>query len=878
MLRWFLKFFTISFFIIGLSIPAITFMGFTGTYLYMAPDLPNTQELAGAKLQMPLHIYSMDGQLMGVYGSKHRQTVEYNEVPEQLLQAFLAAEDDRFFEHKGVDAKGLGRAILSYVDKSRPQSGGSTITMQLAKIFFLSQEKTVLRKLKQIFLAWNIEQHHSKEEIFQLYLNKIFLGKRAYGVATAAKTYYGKSLDMLSLPQYAMIAGLPKAPSENNPISNPENAKIRRDWILKRMYQLGFIDYVNLLNAQEQPITAKLHKNNRHQIDESFAYPAEMARQEAFKKYGEALYTDGYTIYTSINTGLQKFAEQSIITGLNEYDKRHGYRGAERNISDPGKWSNELDNMKVIHGLRPAIVTSLQSKSVDIKLQNGKYAKLKWSQGIKQTRRYISEDKISGYPNRVSDLFKVGDVIRVAKKNGEWYLRQIPKAQAAIVAMAPQNGHILALYGGFHFNASKFNRAAQAKRQPGSTLKPLIYAAAMELDGFTPASVIKDEPKEFLTARGKWKPMNASGRFYGPTRLRKALYYSRNIVTISLLETVGIRDFINYLGRFGFDTAKLPYDLSLALGSNSMTPLEVTNNYSDIANGGYHVTPTLITRIDKHDKAVYYANAPVSCFTCTNYYSQFEVLAKRQFEQQPTTQTTFLDSISFPAAKQAPRAMDDRVNYIVNDILKDVIREGTAKDALELEREDLAGKTGTTNGPVDAWFAGYHPDLAVTTWLGFDRNEKLGKKEFGGSAALPIWMDFMENALEGVPEKKLPEPIGISRVNINPHSGKVLTHKTANSLVELFRTEKIEYPKESIAMQEIMNEFSDIQINIPIFDTRTQEFIDTEDTSGNKKRKNKKNIKETEVEIIDTRDISTLNNTLNEASQVLDTEIIRDSF
>lgn len=793
-MSFFPKFFAFSVYTV-LSIFAGSLLLISSAYLYLAPKLPSVDSLRDIQLQTPLRIYSADGELMGEFGEKRRTPVNYQDVPDQFIQALLAAEDNRFHQHHGVDIKGLLRAVSQLLTTGRKQTGGSTITMQVARNFFLSKEKTFSRKINEIFLALQIERELSKEQILELYVNKIYLGHRAYGIQAAAQVYYGTSIDQLELAQLAMIAGLPKAPSSFNPITNPARALIRRNWILDRMLSLGSIDQLTHTQAINSLLSAKRH-NLR--IGLQAPYIAEMVRKEMVTRYGKRAYTDGYQVITTVSSHLQKRAQQAVIDGLLTYDQRHGYRGANNNYADkPESWSKTLKSTTKLAGLEPAIVSAIEEKTLTAILSNEEAIEVSWEDGFKSVRPYITQSRRGPAPKSVNDFLSIGDLIWLNKtKAGQWQFIQIPKAQAALVSLSPQDGGIIALVGGFDFQQSKFNRAVQATRQPGSNFKPLIYSAALE-NNFTAATLINDAPVVFddSSLEGTWRPANDSGKFYGPTRLRKALYKSRNLVSIRLLRELGIDKATDYISRFGFDKKKLPHDLSLALGSHALTPLQVATVYATFANGGYKVEPYLIDKIMNSQHNTLFEATPLTvCDKCEIAESlqtpKNSVLNDIDEEEQESAN---IEEILATGDKtinpQAPRIMEERVAYIMDNILKDVIKKGTGRRAKVLKRNDIAGKTGTTNGPTDAWFSGYQHSVVTTTWLGFDRNQRLGRREYGGSAALPIWIDYMREALADIPPYVRQQPEGIVTVLIDPKTGKRAGPNHKDAIFEIFRKE-----------------------------------------------------------------------------------------
>ena len=585
-------------------------------YLYLSPKLPSVETLKTVKLQTPLRVYSQDMKLIGEFGEKRRTPINFNAIPPLFVKAVLSAEDDGFYSHIGVDFKGLARAALELVTTGHIQTGGSTITMQLARNFFLSREQSFIRKFNEILLALRIEDELSKDEILALYANKIYLGNRSYGVEAAAMTYYGMSISELSLAQMAMVAGLPKAPSSFNPIINPQRALTRRNWILGRMYKLGHIDRTTLEMARSQPITAKYHGSLK---DYDAPYIAEIARQAAVNLLGTETYTSGYSVFTTIDSRLQSYADQALTNGLLSYDWRHGYRGPEAHFDNPAQWSAALSNTLPGQGLEPAIVTSVEESSITLQTRDTPNISLNTEGSLKGLRRYISEDKRSAPIKDLSTVFSTGDLIRINKAaNGEWQLTQTPDAQAALVSLNPDTGAIKAMSGGLNFYQSPFNRVTQAQRQPGSNFKPFIYSAALE-KAMTPASMVNDAPLTFHdeNIETQWRPVNSSGKFYGPTRLRQALYLSRNLVSIRVLQSTGITYAINAASKFGFNPEQLPHDLSLALGSHAVTPLAIAGGYATFANGGYKIEPYVIESItDNEGQPVFQAINPIVCRDC----------------------------------------------------------------------------------------------------------------------------------------------------------------------------------------------------------------------------------------------------------------------
>lgn len=755
------------------------------TVLYLTPGLPSADQLRDVHLQVPLKIYSHDGHLIGEFGEQRRTPVSFDQIPTHFVHAILAAEDDRFFSHQGVDLMGLLRAASQILTTGGIQSGGSTITMQVARNFFLTLDQTFTRKFNEILLALQIEHELTKEEILELYANKMFLGKRAYGIQAAAQVYYGKNIDELSLAQLAMIAGTYQLPSAVNPINNPRRAVDRRNWILGRMLLLGYIDQATHDAAVAEPDVASDHGTV---VELNAPYVSEMVRQEMLDRFGSAAYEDGYEVYTTIDIDMQRSAADSVREGLLTYDQSHGYRGPERRMAE-SVWTDTeaslelLNRTPVYGGLEPALVTSVGEQSITVLMRDGQEIEIGWDQGLSTLIRYRTQSWQDQFSS-IDQIASAGDLIRLDQQNGEWHFSQLPEVQGSIVALDPSNGAIRALTGGFDYYQSNFNRVVNSRRQPGSNLKPFLYATALE-HGYTPASVINDGAIVFEDAALEdiWRPENDSGRFYGPTRFREALYFSRNLVSIRILRSIGVGEAREGIMRFGFEDEDLPYNLTLALGSGGLAPLKLASAYSVFANGGYRVEPHLIDHIlDIEGQVVYQSNAPSVCHMCTD-----EELEQQQLDTLAEVEET--DDLEWELPNTAPRVIDPRVAYITDDILKDVIKLGTGRRALVLGREDIAGKTGTTNGPRDAWFSGYSPHLVATVWVGFDDNSLLGSGEFGGTAALPIWINFMRDALADKPEYIFPQPPGIITARINLDTGERALPNDTNADFEMFLRE-----------------------------------------------------------------------------------------
>ncbi|MFW1983952.1 penicillin-binding protein PBP1a [Acinetobacter guillouiae] len=721
-------------------------MGFYGMYLYIAPSLPEMSSLKKAPLLKPLQVYSADNQLIAEYGGKLSVPVEYKQIPPHFIHAFLAAEDSSFFEHSGISFKGLGRAVSESVTGSNVQTGGSTITMQVAKNYYLSPERTLKRKLTEVFLARKIEQNLSKEEILSLYVNKIFLGKNAYGIAAAAKIYYDKSLDQLSVAQMAMIAGLPKAPSKYNPVVNPERALERRNWILGRMLQLGYLKQAEYEKAVAEPINLSMPDRG---LSNRFPYVGEMVRSELVEKFSEQAIDSGYKVYTTVNSKRQQYAEDAVQKGLEDYDRRHGWRGAEAH-------DKPLKEFIAYANTYPAEVIKVGSNSFDAKMQDGSTVTVPWS-GMSWARKYINANAVGGAPSRASQIVSVKDIIRLRPNENKtaWSLVQTPKAQGQLIAINPNDGSIEAVVGGYNFYQSKFNRAIQGWRQPGSTIKPFVYALALER-GMTPYTMVNDSP---ITI-GRWSPRNSDGRYLGMIPLRRALYLSRNTVSVRLLQSVGVERARQLLMDFGLQEDQIPRNFTIALGTPQVLPVQMATGYAAIANGGYRIQPHFISRIeDAYGKTIYEAAPEYACIPCIN---QKETVADTQAitpdDEVIEGANLTVDEVQTPLSKeeqskyrQAQRILKSQSAFDMANILRDVIVHGTGRAALKIGRDDIGGKTGTTNDAKDAWFAGFNGKLVAIAWVGFDQPSTLGRREFGGIAALPVWTGFMGKALKDTP-------------------------------------------------------------------------------------------------------------------------------
>lgn len=709
----------------GLLLSAVLLVIFVVSIAY--PQLPSLDTLTEYRPKMPLRIFTSDNVLIGEFGEERRNVVRINDIPDIMKKAVLAIEDERFYEHRGVDYVGIARAALNNLTSSRRQ-GASTITQQVARNFFLSSEQTYKRKLYEVLLAWKIEQHLSKDEILEIYMNQIYLGQRAFGFSSAAQIYYGKFLSDITLAEAAMLAGLPKAPSTFNPVVNPKRAKIRQQYILKRMHDLGYISTAQYETAREEKIKIKQHSSGFSLRAE---YAAEMARQLVYAQFKEEAYTRGLNVYTTIIKADQEAAYAALRRGILDYDRRQGYRGPESFMDLPTnkeEADNAIDSKLAEHpgsdGIIAAIVLNASPKSVKAIIATGEEITISGAE-LRFAANALNE---KAAPNR---RIRPGAVIRVVKEGEKWAITQLPEVEAAFVALNTYDGAIRSLVGGFDFNRNKFNNVTQAWRQPGSAFKPFIYSAALE-KGLSPATIVNDAPITFdasQTGGRAWEPKNYDGTYQGPMTMRTGLARSKNSVSIRILHNIGSQYGQEFATRFGFDPDKNPPYLTLALGAGATTPLQLASAYSVFANGGYKVNPFLISKItDANGNLISQANPPDT------------------------------------ADNEMSRVIDERNAFITDSMLKEVVRRGTATRAQSLERPDIAGKTGTTNDSIDAWFAGYHPQIAAVAWMGFSQPRNLGSRETGGGLALPIWMGYMQTALKGVPLVERTMPPGVAQV------------------------------------------------------------------------------------------------------------------
>jgi len=835
----------------GISLGILAAIGVGYLYYTIAPDLPDVQQLREVQLQMPLRIFTADGDLIAEYGEKRREPVQISQVPESLKNAIIAAEDQTFYSHPGVAWQGLARAAFHLIKTGRKGPGGSTITMQVARNFFLSNEVTYDRKIREIFLSFKIENELDKDEILELYVNKIYLGNRSYGFAAASRVYYGKSITELEVVESAMLAGLPKAPSRYNPVVNPERALLRRDYVLGRMLALDMIDQSTHDNARATGVSATMH----YAKPEAEAhYVGEMARSRVEQLFGENWANAGYNVFTSIRSNAQRSANVSLRNALYEYERRHGYRGPiaqlETNtLAERGLLLEALGELGTPGDLVPAAVMSIQDNTATVMAVSGGEYTLPF-EDIEWARERLTIDQMGDEITSVDQVLAVGDVIALQlREDGTVRFVQEPGVEGAFIAIEPASGEITALVGGYDYYRSKFNRATQARRQPGSTFKPFIYSAALNA-GDTPATIYNDAPVVFHddALEGEWRPSNYSGRFFGPTRLREALVKSRNLVSVRVLREIGIPYAVDYSQRFGFAEENLPPDLSLSLGSATVTPIELSSAFSVFANGGYKVPPHFIERVeDPRGNVLYSTPKVVLCDDCDPGFVnplQAEMDAETADPAEPeqgaavaadaalaalmdedaTAEESAAASVELKKVLldtvDAPRVIDARNAYIMTSMMREVIQRGTARRAGEaMKRSDLAGKTGTTNNQLDAWFVGYNSDVVAVAWIGSDGLDPLGRGEAGGVAALPMWTEFMSNTITGTPETELTEPEGIKRVRIDRNTGEPAAGD--NTVFELFMEENMP-DEESIQRAEAIENQSPGAVAAPVQKSRKE--------------------------------------------------------
>ncbi len=787
--------------ILALAAGCVTLVTLLGAYallcsfVYLFPSLPSPQAMRSVEFQVPLRIYTRTGGLIAQIGEQRRIPATYDQIPDVLKHAFLAAEDDRFFEHHGIDYVGVVRAVLVDFVSGHKTQGASTITMQAARNMFLTLDKTYRRKLQETFVTYEMEHEFSKEEIFGLYMNVIFFGQRAYGVAAAAEAFFGKPLDQLTVAEAATIAGVPKAPSLYNPIVNPQLAIGRRAYVLRRMRELGYIDAAAAEAANKEPMQARTHAPL---YDVEAPYIAEMARLQVRQQFGVAAETAGYKVYTTIDGRLQDAANRAVRVGLIEYDRRHGWRGPMGHVNvTAGAGPEQLDELVDEYGsvgnLLPAVVVSVEQHTARVYVRSRGFASIDWD-GLSWARKAVSDETTGPPPKVAADVIGRGDVVYVVSSGGIAQLAQVPEAQSALVALDPEDGAVAALVGGFDYFTNKYNRAVQARRLPGSGFKPFLYSGALE-DGFTPASVLLDAPVvlEGDGLESSWRPENHTHQFGGPTRLREALVHSRNLVSIRLLREMGIPYATDYVTRFGFDKRTLPQNLTLALGTVQATPLEVAAGYAVFANGGFRVLPYFVDRIENAAGEVVWSAKPrLACEPCEHPAdAETQVPMAAPADPLQTADAIRGGPDTLPADQVAPRVISAQNAWLMTDMMADVIKRGTGVRARSLGRTDLAGKTGTTNKAMDTWFNGFTPHLVATVWVGFDQERPLGESEEGARTALPIWIHFMHEALKGVPEEHRPMPDGLVTLRISAQTGALVSAENPDGMMETFMADHL---------------------------------------------------------------------------------------
>ncbi len=769
---------------------------FVCSYVYLSSSLPSPQAMRSVEFQVPLRIYTSSGGLIAQIGEQRRIPATYEQIPTVVKHAFLAAEDDRFFEHHGIDYLGVVRAVLVDAISGHKTQGASTITMQAARNMFLTLDKTYRRKLQETFVTYEMEHEFSKQEIFGLYMNVIFFGQRAYGVAAAAETFFGKPLEQLTVAEAATIAGVPKAPSLYNPIVNPQLATARRSYVLRRMRELGFIDAATAEAANKEPMQARTHAP-LYEVEAP--YVAEMARLQVRQQFGAAAETAGYKVFTTIDGRLQAAANRAVRIGLIEYDRRHGWRGPVGHAdvaaqSAPEQLDEIVDEYSTVGILVPAVVVAIAERSVRVYTKGHGFARIDWD-GLSWARKATNGDKPSPAPKSAGEIVAHGDVVYVVTNGHDVaQLAQIPEAQSALVALDPIDGGIAALVGGFDYFNNKYNRVTQARRLPGSGFKPFLYSAALD-DGFTPATVLLDAPF-VLEGNGletAWRPENSTRQFRGPIRLREALVYSRNLASIRLLREMGTPFAIDYVTRFGFDKRILPQNLTLALGTLQATPLEVATGYAVFANGGFRVAPYFIDRIENAaGEVVWRAKPKIACEECEQPVDLGDLVHSGSADQMLQRADSLRGGRgTLPADQIAERVISAQNDYLMTDMMADVIRRGTGVRARALGRSDLAGKTGTTNEAKDTWFNGFNPDLVATVWVGFDQERPLGESEEGAKTALPIWIQFMREALKGVPDERRPMPEGLVTLRVSARTGELVSAENPDGIMETFMADHL---------------------------------------------------------------------------------------
>ena len=787
-----------------LTLALLASYALVASYLYLEPSLPNIAAMASDSLPVPLRIYTRSGQLIAQIGEKRRVLVAYEDIPVVVREAFVSAEDQRFYTHHGFDYSGVLRAALVDLTSRDYSQGASTITMQAARNMFLNFDKSLRRKLQEIFLTYRMEHEFTKEQILQAYLNVIFLGQRSYGVAAAAETYFGKPLDQLSVAEAATLAGIPQAPSKYNPVTNPKAAQARRRYVLTQMQKLKYIDAGTAQLAGQEPVTAHDYGILN---DVEAPYVAEMARADLVSRYGEDAVNSGYKVYTTIDGRLQTAADRAVRIGLIQYDRRHGYRGPLKQINiDQRTAGPQLDaalaGVGEIGNLRPAVVVSVAPQSARVYIHSMGFAQIEWD-GLSWARRRISETRVGSTPKHAEEVLQRGDVVYVVTNGqGAAQLAQRPEAQSALVALDPNDGAIVALVGGFDYFDNKFNRATQARRQPGSGFKPFLYSAALE-NGFTPSSIVMDAPIVYDDSGQEktWRPENSEKGFEGPMRLREALVFSRNLVTIRVVRQLGVDAVIDYAAKFGFNPQEMPKDMTIALGSLPATPLQMVSGYAVFANGGYRVDSYFVERIENAvGQTVFQANPKVVCEQCEGEAARNDA-APANATGTPGTPGTPGDPDRKPAnalpplvnpAQLAPRVISPQNDWLMDDMMADVIKRGTGiRAGLALRRNDISGKTGTTNEARDTWFNGFNHSIVATVWVGFDQERPLGEGEEGSRTAVPIWVYFMREALRGQPDRLRPLPPGLVTARISPKTGALAAANDSDAIYETFMEERM---------------------------------------------------------------------------------------
>jgi penicillin-binding protein 1A len=812
-----------------LGVVALIFIGayaLIASYLYLEPSLPTVDAMATGILPVPLRVYSGSGQLIAQIGEKRRILVAYDDIPVLVREAFVAAEDQHFYTHHGFDYSGVLRAAYVDLTSGDFSQGASTITMQAARNMFLNFDKTIRRKLQEIFLTYRMEHEFSKEQILSTYLNVIFLGQRSYGVAAAAETYFGKQLDQLSVAEAATLAGIPQAPSRFNPVMSPKGAQTRRRYVLAQMQKLNYIAPATAQRAAGEEVSAHDHGI---QNDVEAPFVAEMARADLVSRFGEDAVNAGYRVYTTIDSRLQTAADRAVRIGLIDYDRRHGYRGPLKQLKLDAGVSHarleavlaEIPELGILHA---AVVVSVAPQAARVYVRSQGFAQIEW-EGLSWARRRISETRIGVDPKHASDILQSGDVIYVVSDgHGHALLAQMPEAQSALVALDPNDGAVVALVGGFDYFENKFNRVTQARRQPGSGFKPFVYSAALE-NGFTPASIVMDAPIVYDdTGQEKtWRPENIEKGFEGPMRLREALVHSRNLVTIRVARQLGVDTIIDYAAKFGFNPQEMPKDMTIALGSLPATPLQMVTGYAVFANGGFRVDPYFIDRIENASgQVVFQAHPKIACEVCETVrdgapsggapvpISTNAAAAGLDHpsstggggaaEPAPATSPTALADPDhapanplpwrIPPAQLAPRVISPQNAWVMDDIMADVIKRGTGiRAGLALKRNDISGKTGTTNLARDTWFNGFNRNIVATVWVGFDQERPLGEGEEGSRTAVPIWVNFMREALRDQPDRSRPLPPGLVTARISPKTGTLAGANEVDAIYETFMEE-----------------------------------------------------------------------------------------